>query len=137
MRVVIDTNLWLSGLMLPTSVPGLLVRAVVAGEIVAVTSEPLLQEIGAALHYPKVRKRIALTDEQLRRFLTELRYVTEVVDIAGVVAEVPKDRRDDFILATFIASGADYLISGDSDLGDLRARFAILTAREFCDQHLR
>jgi len=137
MRVVFDTNLWLSGLMLPASVPGLLVRAVVAGEIVAVTSEPLLQEIGAALHYPKVRKRIALTDEQLRRFLTELRYVTEVVDIVGVVAEVPKDRRDNFILATFIASGADYLISGDSDLADLRARFAILTAREFRDQHLR
>ena len=96
-----------------------------------------LQEIGAALHYPKVRKRIALTDEQLRRFLTELRYVTEVVELSGVVAEVPKDRRDDFIPATFIASGADYLISGDLDLADLRAQFAILTAREFCDQHLR
>ena len=37
----------------------------------------------------------------------------------------------------FIASGADYLISGDSDLADLRAQFAILTAREFRDQHLR
>jgi len=113
MRVVIDTNLWLSGLMLPTSVPGLRVRAVVAGEMVAVTSEPL------------------------RRFLTELHYVTEFVDLAGVVAEVPKDRRDDFILPTFIASGAGCLISGDSDLADLRAQFAILTAREFCDQHLR
>lgn len=137
MRVVIDTNLWLSGLMLPTSAPGLLVRAVVAGEIVAVTIEPLLQEIGAALHYPKVRKRIALTDEQLRRFLTELRYVMEVFDIASVVAEVPKDRRGEFILATSIASGPDYLVRGDSDLADLRAQFAILTAREFCHQHLR
>ena len=27
MRVVIDTNLWLSGLMLPGSVPGHIVRA--------------------------------------------------------------------------------------------------------------
>lgn len=89
------------------------------------------------MHYPKVRKRIALTDEQLLRFLTELRYVTEVVELSGVVAEVPKDRRDDFILATFIATGADYLISGDSHLADLRAQAAILTAREFCDQHLR
>ena len=38
MRVVIDTNLWLSGLMLPTSEPGLRVRAVVAGEMVAVNA---------------------------------------------------------------------------------------------------
>ena len=71
------------------------------------------------------------------RFVAELRYVTEVVGIEGVTAEVPADRRDDFILATFIASGADYLISGDSDLTALRSRFAVVTAREFCDLHLR
>jgi uncharacterized protein len=137
MRVVIDTNLWLSGLMLPLSVPGRLIRAVVAGQIAAVSSEPLLTEIGVALQYPKVRRRIPLTDELLRRFVAELRYVTEVVAIDGVTAEVPADRRDDFILATFIASDADYLISGDADLTALRPRFAVVTAREFCDQHLR
>lgn len=137
MRVVIDTNVWLSGLMLPLSVPGRLIRAVVAGQVTAVSSEPLLSEIGIAPQYPKVRRRIPLTDETLHRFVAELRYVTEVVGIDGVAAEVPADRRDDFILATFIASGADYLVSGDSDLTALRNRFAVVTAREFCDQHLR
>lgn len=52
MRVVIDTNLWLSGLMLPLNVPGRLIRAVVAGHVAAVSSEPLLAEIGVALQYP-------------------------------------------------------------------------------------
>lgn len=137
MRVVIDTNIWLSGLMLPASVPGRLIRAVASGDVVAVTSDPLLQEIGTALQYPKVRKRITLSDAELSRFLAELRYVTDVVDISGVAARVPKDRRDDIVLATFLAGGAEYLISGDTDLNDLRQTFPVVTVREFCDQHLR
>jgi len=71
MRVVIDTNPWLSGLMLPASVPGHIVRAALTGQIIAITSEPLCDEIGVALHYPKIRRRIALTarefyDQHLR-----------------------------------------------------------------------
>lgn len=137
MRVVIDTNLWLSGLMLPASVPGHIIRAALTGQIIAVTSEPLCDEIGAALQYPKVRQRIALNDEDLQRFLAELRYTTELVDIAGVKARVPRDRRDDLVLATFIASQADHLLSGDADLQALRPTVPVLTAREFYDQHLR
>lgn len=137
MRIVIDTKLWLSGLMLPASVPGRLIRAVASGDVIAVTSDPLIEEIGTALQYPKVRKRIALTDAALARFLAELPYVTDVVDIADVAASVPRDRRDDVVLATFMTGAADHLISGDSDLLDLRPGYTVVTAREFRDQHLR
>jgi putative PIN family toxin of toxin-antitoxin system len=136
MRVVIDTNLWLSGLMLPASVPGL-VRAASTAEITAVLSEPMLRELRLALHYRRIRPRIPLSDEGLERYLAELRYIAEIVDISGTTARVPRDRRDDIVLATFLASGADYLLTGDGDLLALRPAHAILTAREFHDQHLR
>jgi putative PIN family toxin of toxin-antitoxin system len=137
MRVVIDTNLWLSGLMLPGSVAGQIVRAASKAEITAILSEPMLQELRLALHYRRVRPRIPLSDEELERYLAELHYVAEIVDIAGSTARVPRDRRDDVVLATFLASRADYQLTGDDDLLALRPDHAIRTAREFYDQHLR
>jgi len=137
MRVVIDTNLWLSGLMLPGSVPGHVVRAASTAEITAVLSEPMLQELRLALHYRRIRTRIPLSDEELERYLAELRYIAEIVDISGTTARVPRDRRDDIVLGTFLASRADYLLTGDDDLLTLRPDHAILTAREFYEQHLR
>jgi uncharacterized protein len=137
MRVVIDTNLWLSGLMLPGSVPGQIVRAASTAEITAVLSEPMLEELRLALTYRRVRPRIRLSDAELERYLAELHYVAEIVDVGGTAARVPRDRRDDMVLATFLASGAEYLLTGDDDLLALRPDHSILTAREFYDQHLR
>ena len=137
MRVVVDTNLWLSGLMLPGSVPGHVVRAASTAEITAVPSEPMLQELRLALYYRRIRPRISLSDEELERYLAELRYIAEIVDIRGTTARVSRDRRDDIVLATYLASRADYLLTGDRDLLTLRTEHAILTAREFYDQHLR
>jgi putative PIN family toxin of toxin-antitoxin system len=74
---------------------------------------------------------------ELERYLAELHYIAEIVDVGGTAARVPRDRRDDMVLATFVASGADYLLTGDDDLLSLRSDHAILTAREFYDQHLR
>jgi putative PIN family toxin of toxin-antitoxin system len=137
MRVVIDTNVWLSGLMLPGSVPGHIVRAASLAQITAILSEPMLQELRLALHSRRIRPRIALSDEELERYLAELHYIAEMVDIAGSSARVPRDRGDDIVLATYLASGADYLLTGDDDLLSLRPDYSILTAREFYDQHLR
>jgi putative PIN family toxin of toxin-antitoxin system len=137
MRVVIDTNLWLSGSMLPGSVPGHIVRAASTAEITAVLSEPMLQELRRALRYPRVRPRIRLSDEELERYLAELHYVAEMADIGKTTARVPRDRRDDKVLATHLASRADYLLTGDDDLLALRPNHAILIAREFYEQHLR
>lgn len=137
MRIVIDTDLWVSGLMVPGSVPGHVVRAASMAQIAAVLSEPMLQELRLALQYRRVRPRIALSDAELERYLAELHYIAEVVDITGSSARVPRDRRDDIVLATYLASGADYLLTGDDDLLSLRPDCSILTAREFYDQHLR
>ena len=137
MRVVLDTNVWLSGLMLPDSIPGQVVRAVIGNQIGAVLSEPLLDALTRALTYPKVRDRIRLADDALQRVTAELRYVTEWVSITAVKVRVPRDRQDDIVLATFVTSRADALVSGDADLLDLAPRYAVLTPRAFFDQHLR
>jgi putative PIN family toxin of toxin-antitoxin system len=136
MRIVIDTNVLLSGLMLPASIPGHVVRAALTGDVSCVSSEELHAELSRALFYPRVRSRVRLADEELQRFLAELRYVVEFVDIGRARVHVPRDRGDDAVLGTFVASRAEYLVSGDDDLLSLRPRYAVLTAREFYERHL-
>lgn len=136
MRVVIDTNVWVSGLMSPRSVPGRVLRAALSGQVTPVLSEKLIGEISAALHYRSVRPRILLSDEELERYVAHLRYNTEVVHIGRTRARVPRDRKDDHVLAALLSSHADALVTGDQDLLTLRPRYPILTPREFCDQHL-
>lgn len=132
MKVVLDTNIFLSGLMLPDSFPGKIISAWRSSAFELVLSEPMLTEIARMLAYPKIRKRIAWTDEEINNFTSLLRFRAEIADIQGIHAVVPRDKDDAPVLATFIASGADCLVSGDQDLLELRNDYAIETAVEFC-----
>ncbi len=136
MRIVVDTNVFVSGLMLPLSVPGRVLAAAIAGDFEIVLCEAMLEEISAALRYPKVRKRISLSDDELDRYVQALRFTADVVDPAGVDVQVPNDRDDDVILATLIVAKADWLITGDAALLALRDRYPIIAPSEFAARHL-
>ena len=136
MRVVIDTNVFVSGLMLPASVPGRILAAAIIGGFEAVLCEAMLEEISTALRYPKVRKRIVLSDDELDRFVQALRFMADVVEPAGVAVQVPGDRDVDVILATLVVAKADWLVTGDSALLALGDRYPIATPAEFAARHL-
>ena len=136
MRVVIDTNVFVSGLMLPASVPGRILAAAIAAGFGLVLSEAIVEEISAALRYPKVRKRIALSNDELNLYVQTLRFVAEMVDPAETVVQVSDDRDDDMILATLVAAKADWLITGDAALLVLGNQYPILTPTEFAARHL-
>jgi putative PIN family toxin of toxin-antitoxin system len=122
--------------MLPASVPGRILAAANAGGFEIVLSEPILDEISMALHYPKVRKRIALSDEDLDRYVQALRFTADVVDPVNVAVQVAGDRGDDVILATLVVAKADWLVTGDAALLALADRYPIITPAEFAARHL-
>jgi len=130
-KVVPDTNVLVSGLMLPDSMPGRIVAAWRAAQFELALSEPLLDEIGRVLSYPKIQGRLRWGGDEIARFLLLLRFKAVIVDIAGKKASVPRDPGDDPVLATLLAAGADCLVSGDGDLLALRDRFPIQTPAEF------
>ena len=137
MRIVIDTNVFVSGLMLPASVPGRILAAAHAGAFEIVLCEAILEEISTALRYPKIRKRVLLSDEELDRYIQALRYVADVVDPAGVVAEVPGDKTDEIVLATLIVAKADCLLTGDAALLALADHYPIMQPVVFANRYLR
>ena len=131
MRAVIDTNVFVSGLMLPSSTPGRILGAWRTGHFSLVLSEPMLAEISTVLHYPKIQKRIVWDDYTISRYLTLLRFEAEIADIQRTAAHVPRDAKDSMVLATLLASEADCLVTGDLDLLALADAHAILTPTNF------
>jgi putative PIN family toxin of toxin-antitoxin system len=130
-KVVLDTNVLVSGLMLPDSVPGRIVAAWRGAQFELVLSESLLDEIGRVLSYPKIQGRLRWGQDEIARFLLLLRFKADIVDITGEKASVPRDPGDDPILATLLAADADCLVSGDGDLLAMRDRFPIQSPAEF------
>lgn len=134
MRAVIDTNVFISGLMLPTSTPGRIIGAWRTGQFSLVLSEPILAEISAVLSYPKIRKRTGWDDDTISRYLTVLRFEAEISDIRRTSARVPRDAKDNMVLATLLASKADCLVTGDLDLLTLADTYPILSPADFVNR---
>ena len=131
MKVVLDTNVLLSGLMFPDSAPGRVVAAWREARFDLVISVHQLAEIGRALAYPRIRRVLDWDDGRIEQFIRQLYIRAQIVDLDAISVEVPADPDDAPILATLLATKADVLITGDGDLLSLRDRYSILTPAEF------
>jgi uncharacterized protein len=130
-RVVLDTNVVLSGLMFSHGAPGRVISAWREARFNLVISVHQLAEIGRALAYPKIRRNLGWDDRRIEQFIRQLYVRAEIVDFSGTAVEVPLDPDDAPILATLVAAKADVLITGDNDLLALREHYAIHTPAEF------
>ena len=131
MRVVLDTNVLLSGLMFPDGAPGRVVAAWREARFDLVISVHQLAEIGRVLAYPKIRRVLGWDGRRIEQFIRQLYVRSEIVDLSETFVEVPLDPDDAPIQATLVAAKADVLITGDSDLLALRDRYAIHTPADF------
>ena len=131
MKVVLDTNVLVSGLMSPVGTPGRIVTAWVEGRFEVALSLNQLAEIARVLEYPKIRRKLGWDDEQIELFIKQLYIRAEVVELGAISIDVPRDPGDAPILATLAAAKADVLVTGDGDLLALRDNYPIETPAEF------
>lgn len=131
MKIVLDSNVLLSGLMTPDGTPGRILAAWSEARFDVVMSLEQLAEIGRALAYPKIHRKLGWDEQRIEQFLRQLYIRTEVIELHSISAEVPRDAQDAPILATLKASGAEVLVSGDRDLLELRGQYPIETPAEF------
>ncbi len=134
MRIVLDTNVLISGLMYPDSVPGKIVTAWREAQFDVVCTLQQLQEIGRVLSYPKIQKVLQWGPETIERFLEQLLLRVELAEVDESVDERLRDPSDSPILAGLVASKADFLVTGDGDLLALKDRFSIVTPAEFAEK---
>lgn len=132
MRIVIDTNLLVSGVVF-SGLPRRLLNHAQAGNIELCTSEVLLTELHEVLGREKFAKRLTEASLSAARVVDDLRRIAWVVTPITVPPVVLTDPDDDHVLAAAVTAAADIIASGDKrDLLALGsyAGIAILTARQ-------
>jgi putative PIN family toxin of toxin-antitoxin system len=116
MRVVLDTNVVVSGVIKEEGPPGqILSRLFQARQYISVTSLEILAEIQEVLQRPKIRRYHGWTDEEIDAFVTFL-YAESDVTVGTLTVNVARDPQDNKFLACASEGNADYLVSGDDDL---------------------
>jgi uncharacterized protein len=128
-RVVADTNTYISAIMFD-GLPGSVLDLGLLRAFTLVVSPPLLDELEDKLH---VKFGVSVGDAAAIR--AKLEDAADVVDPHLVLDVVKDDPDDNRVLECAVAGGADYIVSGDRHLLQLKAHagIPILTTRQFLD----
>lgn len=117
LRVVLDTNVFISGLLSRTGVSAQALNAWRERRYLLVTSDAIIAEIQAVLNYPHIRNKYAIPDEDIRQLVAILHKDALLVPgKANVAGTVPPDPEDEKFLACAMESLADLIVSGDHHL---------------------
>ncbi len=137
LRVVIDTNVLLSGIAYPASVPGKILAAWRHGSLEVLLSAYILDELRRVL--PKLAHRHGLSVAEIDDLVEILSIQAEVIEPQQEEEPRLRDAADQPVLGTLLAamqaSSADYLVTGDKDLLALACLHPIITPAQFWERH--
>lgn len=132
LRVVIDTNVFVSGIVFKLGKPKKIVDLWLRQKIILIASQPLIEELTEVLHREQFQKQT--TDEEITQLIQQIQKIAVFVEgnlpALGIIKDDPDD---DVVLATSLEGNADYIVSGDHhllDLGDFRG-IKIVNPAEF------
>ena len=111
-RVVVDTNVFVSGLLRESSIPGQ-AAARARHNAMLLVSDATMRELADVLAQEKFDRYV--TVQQRVRFLRLIANVAEFVPIVQPVREC-RDPNDDKLLEVALNGRADVIVTGDSDL---------------------
>ncbi len=113
--VVIDTNVWISGLLTKAGYPAQLTRlAVRRGQLVF--SADTFAELKERLWRPKFDRYVTM--EQRKALLADIEAVALSIDVPPALAakRFCRDAADDKFIHTALAAESSWLVTGDQDL---------------------
>lgn len=132
LRVVLDTNILVSAIAYPGSIPGRIFTAWQSGQLDVVLSRYILDEMERVL--PRFA-RVKLNTSEIRDLADSFMFKAEIVEPTAIREASLRDQADAPVLGTLQAAKADYLITGDKDLLALAAKYPIVTPAAFWERH--
>jgi len=129
-RIVLDTNLWISFLI--TKDLAKLDNSIFTGETILIFSQELLHEFITVVSRPKFKKYFSQE---------EIIEILDIIDQQSIFVEVTsdikkcRDEKDNFLLSLAVDGNADFLITGDQDLLELKAieKTQIVTINQYLE----
>ncbi len=119
MKIVVDANLFASGLIKPNSNPGKILDLVQQNRVELILSPAIIKEIKRILLYPKIQKYHRKTAQEIDEYFEDLLMFAWIVEGEEIVNAIKDDPADNKYLACAYEGEADYILSGDHHLLDL------------------
>jgi uncharacterized protein len=109
-RVVIDTNIWVSSLLNPYGFPATLRKYFEKGTFQAIISEPILEELAEVLTRPKIKDKYGISGNDISELLVLIEERAESVLLSGDIT-ICRDKDDNLIIETAIKRVAQFYFS--------------------------
>jgi len=134
MRVVLDTNVIVSGVISEHGAPRRIIQAWQAQQFTLLTSTLIVAEVSRVLRYPRIQETYRLSEADLALVRETLLNDALVLQDLYQVAR-SRDPDDNILLACALEGRADYLVSGDPHLLEIKYYHGvqIVTPRQFLE----
>ena len=120
MKIVVDANLFASGLIKPKSNPGNILDLIKKNQLELILSPDIIKEIKRILLYPKIQKYHLKTPREIDAYFEDILIFAWIVEGKEPVDIIKNDPTDNKYLACAYEGEADYIVSGDHHLLDIK-----------------
>jgi putative PIN family toxin of toxin-antitoxin system len=134
LRAVLDANVIISALIQPKGASGQILTSLVdANSFELIVSSAILAELRRALSYPKVRKYIKFSNQDLDLWVASLELIAQPVDGNIRVHAVAEDPDDNKYIEAAVEGLAQFVVTGDKHLLSLKfyETIRVVTPRVF------
>ncbi len=132
MRVVLDTNVLVSGLLSSVGPPARIVQALLQRRIIPIMSAATFGELEAVVRRPKLQPAFARAGVHLENFLTTVHAQAQFVDPVPTKLPIRDERDRPFLDVMATPPKPQYLVTGDRDFEFLSySGVPVISAAEF------
>jgi hypothetical protein len=124
-RAVLDANVIVSAVLTTAGNPARILDAWRTERFALLVSSAILEEVARVLEYPRIARLHHWPRTKIREFVAELAYLGIMAPGEITLSVVRSDPADNRYLECAVEGAADYLVSGDQDLLDLREHHGI------------
>lgn len=116
MRVILDTNIIVSGLISPHGPPARIIVHWLDEDFILLYTPDMLVELEDVLDRAWLKEKMAHVPDRIDEFLDAITMLGELVMGYANVAGAVRDPFDEMFLACAVLGHAGYIVTGDKDL---------------------
>ncbi len=138
-RIVVDTNILVSAVLKKQSRPAAIIDAVINGGLLLISSHAILKGARRVFSYPKLQillKKNQVTGKEIDNYIDAISKLAILVPGKLKLDVIKNDPSDNEFLICAVEGQADFIVSGDRHLTDIKLfqDIQIINPAEFLGQ---